>query len=53
MRSIIFQAANIINIEENVSIDGTCSVVFKSGVIGFKPGFCVKKGARLICKTGF
>lgn len=53
MKSIIFQSAKIINIEEDVSIDSTCSVVFKSGVIGFKPGFSVKKGACLICKTGF
>jgi hypothetical protein len=38
---------------QNVTIAKKSVILKSGGTIGFKPGFAVKKGARLSCKVGF
>ena len=50
----VFRAAEHIDVTKDLVVERGKSIILFSGhTIGLKPGFKVKKGARVICKTGF
>jgi hypothetical protein len=50
----VFRAGSRISVKPGVVVEGSQSIILISGKeIGFKPGFKVQKGGRIICKTDF
>lgn len=54
LRSDTIYSADTIHVAKNLNLDSTANIILKAkDNISFSPGFSVKKGARLSCKTGF
>lgn len=49
----VYRASDAITVEEFSVIPTINTILNSGGSISFKPGFSVKKGAQLTCKTGF